>query len=295
MNGRPRRQPGAPAGRASRGRADARTLDADEYRDFCRFLEDACGIVLGDNKQYLVASRLSRLMDESGIASLGELVRRLRSGAGPLRERTIEAMTTNETSWFRDNHPFRALREKILPELARAQRNPVRIWSAACSTGQEPYSISMTVHDLQQSRPGLLPGPVQIVATDISTEVLKVARQGRYDGLSMARGLGGDRRERFFRPVGDEWEVRPEIRARVQFRPLNLLQSYALLGRFDVIFCRNVLIYFSTDSKRDILERMARTLNPGGYLLLGGSESITGLSDAFALERYAGGVVYRLR
>ncbi len=271
-------------------------ISAQDYKDFRAFLENACGIVLGENKQYLVSSRLNRVVADFKLESVGELVAQLRRDSrSELRNRVVEAMTTNETSWFRDNHPFAALKDVILPELGKSRRNPVRIWSAACSSGQEPYSIAMTLHEFQMGQPGALNADVQIVATDISPAVLQAAKAGRYDELSMARGLSPERRKRYFQQHGQQWEVSPVIRSRVQFRDLNLLQSYALLGRFDVIFCRNVLIYFSSESKRDILTRMARALNPGGYLLLGGSESLAGVSDLFEMHRHLGGVIYRLK
>ncbi|HKJ09232.1 MAG TPA: protein-glutamate O-methyltransferase CheR [Gammaproteobacteria bacterium] len=269
-------------------------LTPDEYQAFRTFLEDACGIVLGDNKHYLVVSRLNRLLAEEAIETLGELVQRLKGARRDgLRERIIEAMTTNETYWFRDGYPFEVLKTRILPELAEA-RAPVRIWSAACSSGQEPYSISIAIQEFLGSRPGGL-GSVEVVATDISPGILKTARDARYDAMAVGRGLSEERKRRFFIDRGEQWEVRPEIRGRVRVTTANLLQSYSLLGRFDVIFCRNVLIYFSSDSKRDIIGRMARALNPGGYLFLGSSESITQYSDQFELVRCNPGVVYRLK
>ncbi|MGA7800106.1 MAG: protein-glutamate O-methyltransferase CheR [Gammaproteobacteria bacterium] len=269
-------------------------LTPDEYQAFRVFLEDACGIVLGDNKHYLVVSRLNRLLAEEGIETLGELVQRLKgSRRDGLRERIIEAMTTNETYWFRDGYPFEVLKSRILPELV-AGRGPVRIWSAACSSGQEPYSISIAVQEFLASRPRSLTS-VEVTATDISPAILKAARDARYDAMAVGRGLSEERKRRFFTGLGEQWEVRPEIRGRVRFTMANLLQSYSLLGRFDVIFCRNVLIYFSSESKRDIIGRMARALNPGGYLFLGSSESITQYSDQFELVRCNPGVVYRLK
>jgi len=274
----------------------ATLIGPDEYRAFQVFLEQACGIVLGDNKQYLVSSRLARVMNQYRFETFGHLLAALQAGdAQALRNRIVEAMTTNETSWFRDNHPFTLLKEVIFPALGKARRSPVRMWSAACSSGQEPYSAAMTLSEFQMSNPGVLTADVQIVATDISPAMLDVARVGRYDSLSMARGLSPERKQRYFRQDGDVWEIIPALRDRVQYRDLNLLQNYSLLGRFDVVFCRNVLIYFSTDSKRDILARMTRALNPGGYLFLGGSESLTGVSDAFEIVRHGGSVVYRLR
>ncbi|MBI5042218.1 MAG: protein-glutamate O-methyltransferase CheR [Gammaproteobacteria bacterium] len=271
-------------------------LSTNDYEAFRVFLEEACGIVLGENKHYLVVSRLGRLMADEGVATLGDLVNHLRQGSNrPLRERIVEAMTTNETFWFRDTFPFDILKDLIFPDLAeRRVRNP-RIWSAACSTGQEPYSISMIVQEYLAGRPGSL-GDVQIHATDISPTILQEAKDATYDNLALARGLSPERKQKYFIQQRDNhWQARPEIRNRVRFSQTNLLQSYSLLGRFDVIFCRNVLIYFSSESKADILARMARILNPGGYLFLGSSESITQYSDEFEMVRCPRGSVYRVK
>jgi len=271
-------------------------LSNKDYEDFRKFLENACGIVLGDNKQYLVSSRLGRLMQENKLASLGALVIELQKDTGrELTNRVVEAMTTNETSWFRDIHPFNTLKERILPELSKNRRTQLRIWSAACSSGQEPYSISMTIQEFQMSNPGMLSSDVQIVATDISPAILEAAQKGRYDDMSMARGLSPERKKKYFKETPSYWQINPMISSRIQFRNLNLLQSYALLGRFDIIFCRNVLIYFSSESKKQILEKMCKALNPNGYLFLGGSESITGLTDQLNMVRTNGGVVYQLK
>jgi chemotaxis protein methyltransferase CheR len=265
-----------------------------DYEEFRAFLESSCGIVLGENKHYLVTSRLTRLMNEVQADSIGTLLRQLKTDTrSGLRERVIEAMTTNETYWFRDSFPFKIVADMVLPELARKGASTIRIWSAACSSGQEPYSLSMTVQEYLTTRPGSLKANVQIVGTDISPAILNDAKAARYDAMALARGLSPERKQRFFTPAGERWEVRPEIRARVAFRELNLLHSYTLLGRFDTIFCRNVLIYFSAESKRDILNRMAQSLNSGGYLILGASESLAGYSDAFEMVRCTPGVVYR--
>lgn len=271
-------------------------LSTQDYEAFRAFLEDACGIVLGDNKHYLVVSRLGRLMADEGVATLGELVTHLKDGRNrQLRERIVEAMTTNETFWFRDTFPFDILKDLILPDLAERRVRSPRIWSAACSSGQEPYSISMTVQEYLATRPGSLTD-VQILATDISPAILQEAKEGMYDTLALARGLSQERKQKYFIQQRDSrWQARPEIRNRVRFSQANLLQSYSLLGRFDVIFCRNVLIYFSSESKADILARMARVLNPGGYLFLGSSESITQYSDEFELVRCPRGSVYRVK
>lgn len=273
-------------------------ISTDEYEDFRHFLEDACGILLGANKHYLVQSRLGKVVSAAGMASLGELVGQLRKErvGGALREQVVEAMTTNETFWFRDNHPFRIFSEHILPECIKRKQRSLRAWSAACSTGQEPYSVSMTVQEFLTRNPGSAVD-VQIVATDISPSVLDEAKAGYYDAMAVARGLPADTRARYFKKDTNHWEerwhVREDIRRRVRFTHGNLLASYAALGRFDVIFCRNVLIYFSSESKVDIIRRMADILNPGGYLFLGASEAITQYSDAFDMVRCSPGVVYQ--
>jgi len=273
----------------------ASEITPQDYQAFRKFLEDASGIVLGDNKQYLITSRLTKIITESRFSSFGELMKNIHADQ-KLRQKIMDAMTTNETSWFRDVYPFEIMKEKILPEIARKQPSQVKIWSAACSTGQEPYSLSMIVQEYLMSKPGSLPANVvQITGTDISPSVLAEARAGIYEGAAVSRGLSDERKSRFFRKVAQGWQVNDDLKKRVSFRELNLMQSYALLGRFDVIFCRNVLIYFSTDLKRDILARMAKALVPGGYLILGGSESISNYSTDFEMIRWRNGVIYQLK
>jgi chemotaxis protein methyltransferase CheR len=263
----------------------------EEYKNFQGFLEKACGIVLGDNKHYLVSSRLSRLMRENKIESLQGLVNQLNQAtATKLRTQVIEAMTTNETLWFRDTYPFEVLTKVIYPEFRKENKSSLRIWSAACSSGQEPYSISMATEEYLGQNPGL---KVEVTATDISQAILNEAKEARYDALALARGLSEERKRRFFAAIGNQWQVNANIRARINFRESNLLQPYSALGKFDIIFCRNVLIYFSADSKKDILKRMADALNHRGFLMLGASESIAQYSDAFEMVRASTGVVYR--
>ncbi len=272
------------------------TISGGDYQAFQNFLKDACGIVLGEGKEYLVSSRLGGLMQHYDISNLGQLLNQLHTGRNPrLKGAIIDAMTTNETYWFRDLPHFKLLQERILPECANRLGQRTRIWSAACSSGQEPYNISMVVHDFEEKNPGRPGGPIEIIATDISNRILEQARRGTYFGVAASRGLSVEQCERYFRRVGEALEVRPEIKRRVSFRGLNLTRGYELMGRFDVIFCRNVLIYFSNIQKRDILDRMSRILNPGGYLLLGSSESLSGHSDRFEMINDSGGIVYRLK
>lgn len=270
-------------------------ITTQDYQAFRKFLEEGSGIVLGENKQYLVTSRLTKLMTENKLDTFGSLMKRIDTD-NTLRNRILDAMTTNETSWFRDIFPFDVLKEKLLPEIAKQAKQQVKIWSAACSTGQEPYSLSMMVQEYLISKPGSLPANgIQILGTDISPSVIADARSATYEELTLSRGLSEERRNRYFRRKGTGWELKDEVKSRVSFREFNLMQSYTLLGRFNIIYCRNVLIYFSPELKRDILSRMAKALMPGGYLILGGSESISGYTEDFELVRWRNGVIYQLK
>ncbi len=271
-------------------------LGPGEYEAFQKYLQDACGIVLGHGKEYLVTSRLSSLLQSNNIKTVGELLRLLnKATSNNLRVSIIDAMTTNETFWFRDMPHFQLLIDQIFPEAESKPGRSMRIWSAACSSGQEPYNSSMTVQKYITSNPGRLSGGVEVVGTDISSRMLEEAKKGIYCGIAASRGLSAEQSNRFFIPHDDCIEVRPEIRKRVSFRYHNMTESYALMGRFDVIFCRNVLIYFSAEKKADIISRMARVLNPRGYLFLGSTESLTAHSDLFEMVNKNGGIVYRLK
>lgn len=269
---------------------------AAEYREFRDFLAKACGIVLGDNKQYLVASRLKRLMSEENIENLGELIKRLQQfSSRGLKESVVDAMTTNETLWFRDAHPFNILKDKLLPELKSSSR-PVRVWSAACSSGQEPYSISMMIEEFSRSNPGGLKSSVEIVATDLSRSMLECCKEAEYDNLSLGRGLSPERLKQFFEPLDNGvWRVKKEVSRRVRLQQLNLMDSYASLGKFDIVFCRNVLIYFSAELKADIFRRLHGSLRPGGYLILGASESLVGTTELFEMVQCRPGIIYRAK
>lgn len=270
----------------------------DEYQAFSRFLRSLCGIELGANKQYLVATRVRRILKEADLPNLGALTAAMsRDNSWQLRQKVIDAMTTNETFWFRDTYPFQYLAETILPELAaRRPAEKAKIWSAACSSGQEPYSISMIFEETLRTRFSRPMCEGDILATDLSSVILDSAKEGRYDQISLARGLSEQRRNDFFVPVGNEyWQLKSAIRNRVRFRSLNLQDSFLLLGKFDVIFCRNVLIYFSTDLKLEIIKKIHASLVPGGYLFLGSSESITGLNDYFEMVNCNPGVAYRAK
>ena len=274
-----------------------RALSDDIYKQFSDFLEVQCGIVLGANKQYLVKSRLIPLMNQFSILTLSELIQQSMSYKNrELRTAVIDAMTTNETLWFRDKYPFELLAKKIYPELLAKKKN-IKLWSAASSSGQEAYSIAMTSIEYQKQK-SVLGMNVQIVGTDISNTMLNQCKAGVYDSLALSRGLSEERKRQFFdkRPdTSGKMQVKPEVKKMTSFRNYNLLDSYAGLGKFDIIFCRNVLIYFSSDVKSKILNQFAGALNPGGYLILGASESLTGLTDKFDMVRCNPCIIYKLK
>ncbi|MAR92464.1 MAG: chemotaxis protein [Pseudomonadales bacterium] len=264
-----------------------------EYARFRQFLEASCGILLGDNKNYLIDSRLRKLLLDRNLSSLLELLKVIEQPGGrTLRQEVIDAMTTNETLWFRDRHPFTYLQDTLLPELAR-RPGEISIWCAACSSGQEPYSISICVEAQRRRNMSLTNKQVRILATDISSRVLAQAREGIYEPLALKRGMTDDKLRQYFTAQSDgRWQIKPEIKRRVDFRPINLKENFLSIGKFDVVFCRNVLIYFSSDLQRQILSNIHRVMKPGGYLFLGGSETPKGLNELFEIQYYSPGVVY---
>jgi chemotaxis protein methyltransferase CheR len=252
-----------------------------EYDFLRQFLKGRSGLVLTNEKQYLIESRLLPVARKAGLGSIGALVGRLRDpGEAALKEAVVEAMTTNESCFFRDKLPFEHFTRLMLPELLgrRARTRRIRIWCAAASTGQEPYSLAMC---LKEFGPRLDGWKVEIVGTDISGEVLERARSGRYTQFEVQRGLPIQMLLKYFTQDGDRWTISPELRSMVEWRRSNLLDSFAGLGAFDIVFCRNVLIYFDQPTKADVLKRLARSLAPDGYLVLGASETVVGLTDAF--------------
>lgn len=270
-----------------------------QYRRFAAFVEEKCGIVLGDGKQYLVNSRLSSLLSKFRVQTVDDLIN-LAMEEKPnnkAQEEVIDAMTTNETLWFRDTYPYKALETIILPELAKKAKYPVRIWSAACSSGQEPYSIGMIIQEQMSKMLHIDPKQTQIIGTDLSPEMLSICRRGQYDVHALSRGLSPERKEKFFRSTHNPnmMAIDSRVKSMVEFRPMNLLGSYALMGRFDVIFCRNVLIYFSNDVKTDILRKLTMCLNPGGYLILGSTETLVGVADKYEMMRCNPGIIYHLK
>jgi chemotaxis protein methyltransferase CheR len=249
--------------------------------DFLRsLLKERSGLDLSADKQYLVESRLVPLARRIGLSGIPDLVQKMKGGAAALITDVVEAMTTNETFFFRDKVPFDHLTGTILPALlsARASRKSLRIWSAASSTGQEPYSIAMC---LKEMGPVLAGWRIEIVATDLSQEVLEKSKAGVYSQFEVQRGLPIQLLVKYFTQKGELWQINADIRAMVQHRQLNLLQDFSHLGKFDVIFCRNVLIYFDLQTKLSIFERLSKIMEADGMLMLGAAETVVGVTDAF--------------
>jgi chemotaxis protein methyltransferase CheR len=251
-----------------------------DYEFLCKLLKGQSGLALAGDKQYLVESRLLPLARKVGIASLAELVAKIKDGGDRLAVEVVHAMTTNESFFFRDKIPFDHFRDTIMPALleARAAERRIRIWCAAASTGQEPYSLAICLKELKEQLAGWR---VEILGTDLSTAVLEKAKAGVFTQFEVQRGLPIQMLMKHFAQVGEMWQIAAEIRAMVQFRPLNLLSDFAYLGPFDLVFCRNVLIYFDQDTKVDVLARIARVTAPHGYLVLGAAETVVGLTDLF--------------
>lgn len=265
-------------------------MNEDDFTLFARLLKDTSGCALTPAKTYLLESRLTPVAQRNGCATLADLAARLRRGTDKLLVyEVVEAMTTNETLFFRDDRPFRHFRANLLPSLiqARAHRRNLRIWSAACSTGQEPYSIAMTLHDLLQGQPGWT---TDILATDISESVLRQARTGVYTQFEIQRGLPIQMMVSHFTKQGDHWQIHEKFRNMVRFQAFNLIQDMEKLGTFDMIFCRNVLIYFDEPTKRKVLESLSKRLAPDGYLLLGGAESALSSGEHLALAENCPGL-----
>jgi chemotaxis protein methyltransferase CheR len=252
-----------------------------DYAYLSKLLNERSGLQLAGDKQYLIESRLLPVARQNNCGSIGDLVAKLKSFAEePLRQRVTEAMTINESFFFRDKTPFDRFQDTVLPYMRkmRSATKRMRIWCAAASTGQEPYSLAMM---LQQAGEEFAGWKIEIVATDISTEVLEKAKSGLYTQFEMQRGLPIQLLLKFFKQDGDQWRISQELRNMVQFRRHNLLDDFSSLGMFDVIFCRNVLIYFDSKTKQDVLSRVSRALVKDGHLLLGAAETVVGFTNLF--------------
>ncbi|HEU5450296.1 MAG TPA: protein-glutamate O-methyltransferase CheR [Acidimicrobiia bacterium] len=256
------------------------TFGEAEFTYISDMVRTRSAIVLEPGKEYLVEARLAPLVRELGLESIGALVTKLRLGTGGLADRVTEAMTTNETSFFRDVAPFHALRTSVLPSLVEARKvqRSLRIWCAASSSGQEPYSIAMTIED---AFPQLRDWNLQIVATDLSPAMVERGRSGVYKALEVNRGLPAPMLIKYFTKVGVDYELKAEIRSMVDFSELNLIGAWPAFPTFDIVFLRNVLIYFDVETKRTIFGRVKRLLAPDGFLFLGAAETTMNIDDGF--------------
>jgi chemotaxis protein methyltransferase CheR len=280
-------------------------ITPQEFRDVQTLVLQLCGLVLPDEKTYLVRTRLGPVIRSHGFSRFGDYLGRVQQlDAGLMRDEFVEALTTRETSFNRDAHPFDEFRRRILPSLADSVcirqgslgSNPVaRLWSAGCSTGQEPYSIAMAVHDFLASNPArqLRIEQFPILATDICARALGTAATGRYSQHELARGLTAELRNRHFDQRGDAWTAKTYLRRSIDFRRMNLVNPFGQIGPFELIFCRNVLIYFNTPTRQRLCEQFYQVLNPGGLLIIGAAESLYGLDTPLASEQLGATTVYR--
>jgi chemotaxis protein methyltransferase CheR len=276
-------------------------LSASELGLWSSYVHSICGIQVDSSKSYLIETRLGPLLRETSSVSFSELYNRVKGDtSNGLKRKVIDAITTGETSFFRDNSPFELLQHKIIPDLidrrAKAPGNArlisLRVWSSACSTGQEVYSTAIVLKELLVD---LNRYDIRILGTDISDKAIAQASYGHYSKLEMDRGLAAAKMGKYFTPEGQSWKIRDEIRAMATFKTMNLLDPFAFPAKFDIIFCRNVAIYFSEQDKIRLFKSIARVLSPDGYLIIGSTESITGLCPEFESKRYLRAVFYQFK
>ncbi|RLB91400.1 MAG: protein-glutamate O-methyltransferase CheR [Deltaproteobacteria bacterium] len=276
-------------------------ITPDEVNLISRYIHRVSGILLDQTKAYLIESRLGRLVEEMGLSSYRALYEKVRfDGSKTLERKIIDAITTNETLFFRDASPFQLLQHKILPDLIDRRSGKssgllpisIRIWSAGCSTGQEVYSIAIVLKELL---PDLRKFSIKLLGTDISDSAVAQASYGQYSKFEIERGLPRDKLLKYFNANGNHWKVKDEIRAMATFKKQNLMESFLGLGRFDIIFCRNVAIYFTLEDRKKLFEKIANSLEGDGYLIIGASESLTGICSRFEPKRHLKSVFYQLR
>jgi chemotaxis protein methyltransferase CheR len=276
-------------------------LSANELSLWSQYIYSICGLQLDGSKGYLVETRLAPLIRETGSANYTELFNRVKGDlSNTLKRKVIDAITTQETSFFRDTSPFDLLRHKIIPDLVDKRTKasvpgrplPIRVWSAACSSGQELYSTAIVIKELLVD---LNRYDVRLLGTDISDKAVAQASYGRYSKLEMDRGMATDKTSKYFMSEGQTWKVRDEIRALATFRTMNLLDPFTFPTKFDIVFCRNVAIYFSEQDKLRLFRSIGRALAPDGYLIIGSTESITGICPEFEPKRYLRAVFYQFK
>jgi chemotaxis protein methyltransferase CheR len=275
-------------------------ISKEDFEAVCAYVYGLTGITLDQSKAYLVETRLGCLIDELGLSRYGALLAKAKADPSKhLEKQIIDAITTNETLFFRDSVPFELLREKILPEIAGRSRktcapgkpSPIRIWSAACSTGQEIYSIAITAKEALTGN-GV---DIRLIGSDISEAAMAAAREAVYSKFEIDRGMPERLLGKYFAPHGHKWRLRPEVRAMAEFRKVNLMGSLEAMGKFDVIFCRNVAIYFSQVDKAKLFDRLAKCLTKDGYLIIGSTESLRGVSPVFELKMHGRAAYYQIK
>jgi chemotaxis protein methyltransferase CheR len=275
------------------------TLHQDEFALVARYIYEISGIALKEGKEYLIEGRLGGLLQESGTPTFADLCRQARADASKRLERKIvDLITTKETLFFRDGSPFDLLQHKIIPDLIDRRSSllvrpvSIRIWSAGCATGQEVYSIAIVLQELLASSKEYR---TRLLGTDISDAAIAQASYGQYNHVEIDRGLPSTLRRKYFIETGDQWKIQDEVRALASFRRMNLMQPFHGLGKFDIVFCRNVSIYFSVADRIRLFERIADTMEQDGYLVIGSAESLTGVCSRFQPKRYLRSVFYQLK
>lgn len=275
-------------------------IDPVEFRLWARYIHDISGISLGESKSYLIETRLGPLLQQFGCKTFSDLYHKSRQDQSRnIEKHVIDQISTNETQFFRDSAPFDMLKYKILPDLMDARmknRSPgppvsLKVWSAGCSTGQEVYSIAMALHEILSD---INACSIMILGTDISGAAITRASRGVYNAFELERGLDSARVNRYFVPEGRDWKIRDEIRGLTTFRKMNFMQPFIGLGRFDIVFCRNVAIYFEPTDRKKLFQNIGQALLPGGYLIIGATESLSGIAPQFEPRRYLRSVFYQL-
>lgn len=275
-------------------------INQQEFERLRDYIKKNCALEVKEDKTYLIESRLSQLVIESGAKSFHDFYLLAQQPQNhSLRDKIIDAITTHETFWFRDDKPWVFFREKLIPdfvsEIRSGKKSKIRIWSAACSTGQEPYSLAMLIDEI--AGPQIAARNFEIVGTDVSPNTIFNATVGRYNQIEMSRGLtpASSYVKKYFTSSGSVSVINEDIRKRVHFKRYNLQDSFASLGKFDLILCRNVIIYFSDTFKKELMERFRHALVPGGFFMLGASESMLGYSEAFHVKEHKGAIYYQVK
>jgi chemotaxis protein methyltransferase CheR len=275
-------------------------INPREHQLIAKYVYEQCGIVLDESKAYLLESRLTPLAEELDCASFADLYTKIISDrTKKLTNRLIDAMSTNETSFFRDQKPFDLFRFKIIPDLIdRLEQSPlpskaINIWSSACSTGQEVYTIAICLHEILGA--GISKYRIKIVGTDIADSAIVQASRANYSQFEIGRGMPDNLLRKYFVQDGSNWRVKDELRSMAFFRKQNLMESFSLLGKFDIVFCRNVAIYFSMEDRKSLFSRIADQISPGGVLLIGSTESLYGVSDRYERCEYHNSIFFQVK